>query len=164
MSDCPFCHPDPRRLVAESPLALTLRDAFPLTPGHTLIVPRRHFANLFDATGEEIAAIWQALGRAAADLGACPALPDQVFPAADARAGAGPAGGPPAATQLAGTPGRPGSAPTGFNVGVNVGRAAGQTVMHLHVHLIPRVPGDQPDPRGGIRRIFPERADYWSIR
>jgi len=155
MSDCPFCHPDPRRIVAESPLTLTLRDAFPLTPGHTLIVPRRHFANLFDATGEEIAAIWQALGRAAADLGARPAPPDQVFPAADA----GVAGAP--GVGLADVPG---SAPTGFNIGVNVGRAAGQTVMHLHVHLIPRVPGDQPDPRGGIRRIFPERADYWSIR
>jgi len=41
---------------------------------------------------------------------------------------------------------------------------AGQTVMHLHVHLIPRYAGDQPDPRGGIRLIFPERADYWSPR
>ena len=52
--------------------------------------------------------------------------------------------------------------PSGFNLGVNIGEAAGQTVMHLHVHLIPRYKGDQPDPRGGIRRIFPDLADYWS--
>jgi diadenosine tetraphosphate (Ap4A) HIT family hydrolase len=54
--------------------------------------------------------------------------------------------------------------PGRFNVGVNVGEAAGQTVMHLHVHLIPRYAGDQPDPRGGIRLIFRELADYWTPR
>jgi diadenosine tetraphosphate (Ap4A) HIT family hydrolase len=54
--------------------------------------------------------------------------------------------------------------PDGFNIGVNDGVAAGQTVMHLHWHLIPRYRGDQPDPRGRIRRIFPALADYWSPR
>jgi diadenosine tetraphosphate (Ap4A) HIT family hydrolase len=47
-----------------------------------------------------------------------------------------------------------------FNVGVNVGRAAGQTVRHAHVHLIPRYRGDVPDPRGGVRWVIPERARY----
>ena len=51
--------------------------------------------------------------------------------------------------------------PDGFNVGVNVGEAAGQTVAHAHIHLIPRFAGDVPDPRGGIRRIIPEFAEYW---
>lgn len=51
--------------------------------------------------------------------------------------------------------------PDGFNVGVNVGTAAGQTVGHAHIHLIPRFAGDVPDPRGGIRRIVPELAEYW---
>ena len=51
--------------------------------------------------------------------------------------------------------------PDGYNIGVNDGAAAGQTVMHLHVHLIPRYAGDSPDPRGGVRWIFPERARYW---
>jgi len=51
--------------------------------------------------------------------------------------------------------------PDGFNIGINDGRAAGQTVMHLHIHLIPRYAGDQADPRGGIRQIFPEKAAYW---
>ena len=127
--DCPFCHPDAQRVIAESPLTLTIRDAFPVTPGHTLICPRRHFADLFDATPAEMAEVWQALRHAEASLSA-------------------------------GTAGHP--RPNGYNVGVNVGSAAGQTLMHLHVHLIPRYAGDQPDPRGGIRRIFPERADYWS--
>lgn len=51
--------------------------------------------------------------------------------------------------------------PDGFNIGINEGTAAGQTVMHLHLHLIPRYHGDQPDPRGGIRWIFPDKARYW---
>ena len=126
---CPFCHPDPGHIVAQWPLTLTLRDAFPVSPGHTLICPRRHFADLFHATPAEMAEIWQALSQAAADLSA-------------------------------GTSGQP--KPDGYNVGVNVGAAAGQTIMHLHLHLIPRYVGDQSEPRGGIRRIIPERADYWS--
>lgn len=125
--DCPFCHVAAERVVAESALTLTIRDAFPVSPGHTLVIPKRHFAGLFEATADEIAEIWQALRLAADDLSAK-------------------------------------HHPDGFNVGVNVGAAAGQTVMHLHVHLIPRYSGHQPEPRGGIRRIFPELADYWSAR
>ena len=53
-------------------------------------------------------------------------------------------------------------APDGFNIGVNDGAAAGQTVDHAHVHIIPRFSGDVPDPRGGIRLVLPDRARYWS--
>ncbi len=53
-------------------------------------------------------------------------------------------------------------APDGYNIGINDGAAAGQTVMHLHVHLIPRYAGDADDPRGGVRWIFPRKADYWT--
>jgi diadenosine tetraphosphate (Ap4A) HIT family hydrolase len=52
----------------------------------------------------------------------------------------------------------------GVNLGVNSGLAAGQTVDHAHVHVIPRRVGDVPDPRGGVRRVIPHRADYWSQR
>ena len=52
--------------------------------------------------------------------------------------------------------------PDGFNIGINDGAAAGQTVMHLHIHLIPRYAGDQSDPRGGVRWIFPDKAPYWN--
>ena len=54
--------------------------------------------------------------------------------------------------------------PSGYNIGINEGSAAGQTVSHLHVHLIPRFPGDTDDPRGGVRWVIPNRADYWSKR
>ena len=51
--------------------------------------------------------------------------------------------------------------PDGYNIGINEGVAAGQTVMHLHIHLIPRYAGDSPDPRGGVRWIVPAQARYW---
>jgi diadenosine tetraphosphate (Ap4A) HIT family hydrolase len=54
--------------------------------------------------------------------------------------------------------------PDGYNIGINDGVAAGQTVMHLHVHLIPRYKGDIDDPRGGVRWLFPEKAAYWTSK
>lgn len=54
------------------------------------------------------------------------------------------------------------SRPDGYNIGFNDGVAAGQTVMHLHIHIIPRYAGDTSDPRGGIRWIFPDKAAYWN--
>ena len=121
---CPFCLPEPRRIVGANSLAIALRDGYPVSPGHTLVVPRRHMASASEATAEEFAAIWSLLMEARA------ALEHELEP-------------------------------DGFNVGINDGRAAGQTVMHLHVHLIPRFAGDSPDPRGGVRWVLPEKANYW---
>src|SRR6056297_620262 len=53
------------------------------------------------------------------------------------------------------------SQPDGYNVGFNAGEAAGQTVFHLHVHVIPRFRGDVEDPRGGVRWVIPGKAAYW---
>ena len=53
--------------------------------------------------------------------------------------------------------------PEGFNIGFNDRKAAGQSVPHLHIHIIPRYEGDVPDPRGGIRKIIPARADYQKV-
>jgi diadenosine tetraphosphate (Ap4A) HIT family hydrolase len=54
--------------------------------------------------------------------------------------------------------------PDGYNIGINSGPAAGQTVMHLHMHLIPRYKGDKADPRGGVRWVLPKKAAYWRKR
>ena len=121
---CPFCSPEPRRVVSEIALAIAMRDAFPVSPGHILVVPRRHIASAADATADELAAIWSLLSAARAGIDS------------DMH-------------------------PDGYNIGINDGRAAGQTVMHLHVHLIPRYAGDSPDPRGGLRWVLPAKAKYW---
>ncbi len=124
---CPFCTLPHERVLLSNPHALALRDAYPVSPGHTLLIPRRHIASLADLTPGEACAIWSLLAQARAQL-------DREF------------------------------SPAGYNVGINDGAPAGQTVMHLHVHLIPRYVGDRPDPRGGVRWIIPEKADYWSSR
>ncbi len=124
MSDCPFCSLEPRKIVAQNELSMTVRDTLPVSPGHTLILPKRHITSIFDATREEVAALWEALQQARTQL----------------------------LRELS---------PDGFNIGVNDGLAAGQTILHLHIHVIPRYKGDMPDPRGGIRWIFPDKAVYW---
>lgn len=50
--------------------------------------------------------------------------------------------------------------PDGFNIGINCGAAAGQTVWHAHIHVIPRYTGDVAEPRGGVRGVIPEKRDY----
>ena len=103
---------------------MAIADGFPVSPGHCLIIPRRHFASLFEATKDESAALWD--------------LVDNVREYLSNK-----------------------YHPDGFNVGSNDGAAAGQTVMHLHIHLIPRYLGDSDDPRGGVRWLKPEKAVYW---
>ena len=110
LQPCPFCALPPERIIEQTPLALAIRDGFPVSPGHTLIIPRRHVGSCFEITAEELTARLR---------------------------------------------------PDGFNIGVNDGAAAGQTVPHLHIHLIPRFRGDRPDPRGGVRWVLPEKAAYW---
>jgi diadenosine tetraphosphate (Ap4A) HIT family hydrolase len=105
-------------------LAAAFPDAFPLTPGHTLVVPRRHEPDDLALTGDEQAEIWQVVAAVRLAL-------DQQH------------------------------RPDGYNLGVNVGADAGQTVDHAHLHIIPRYAGDVPEPRGGIRWILPNRARYW---
>ena len=121
---CPFCDLPRESVVAESRHALAIRDRYPVSRGHTLVIPRAHAETLF-AQGAEIQAdIWRLVARVRSEL-------KSEFN------------------------------PDGFNVGLNDGQAAGQTVRHAHVHLIPRFDKDVADPRGGIRWIVPERAAYW---
>ena len=120
----PFCTFAAERIVLANELAVVIRDNFPVSPGHTLIIPRRHVVSFFDITGEERNAMLEVLDTAKLDL-------DAEFHS------------------------------DGYNVGINDGEAAGQTVPHLHLHLIPRYAGDSEDPRGGVRWIFPQKAKYW---
>ena len=122
---CPFCERIAAgEVTAANGLAVAFPDAFPLSPGHVLIVPRRHEADFFALTVDE--------QEAMLDL----ARSERV--------------------RLL-----HGSAPDGFNLGLNSGEAAGQTIDHAHLHLVPRFTGDTPDPRGGVRWVFPDRARYW---
>jgi diadenosine tetraphosphate (Ap4A) HIT family hydrolase len=122
---CPFCKRIPRGdLLACNQYAAALHDEYPLSPGHSLVIPRRHVSDYFALSSEELAALWALVSE----------LKVQI---AKERA------------------------PDGFNIGINVGAAAGQTVWHAHVHLIPRYTGDVDDPRGGIRWLFPKKAAYW---
>ena len=122
--ECPFCSLPERRILFTCGRALAVRDAFPVSPGHTLVIPCRHVKSIFELARDERDDLFQALSTARDDL-----ISDLQ--------------------------------PDGFNVGINDGLSAGQTVMHLHVHLIPRFEGDKADPRGGVRWIFPEKAKYW---
>jgi diadenosine tetraphosphate (Ap4A) HIT family hydrolase len=123
---CPLCRAlEQATAPAHNDLAVVLPDRYPVSPGHHLVVPRRHEADYFRLTDLEVQAMWALLSIAKHQL-------DQQF------------------------------APDGYNVGINVGEAAGQTIGHVHMHLIPRYAGDRPDPRGGVRWVLPERAAYWS--
>jgi len=121
---CPFCHVPAAEVVASNKHAVARRDRYPLTDGHTLVIPRRHVRSVFDLDPDEQLAVWDLVAAVRDELLLTPGV------------GA-------------------------VNVGINDGEAAGQTVPHAHVHVIPRRKGDVPDPRGGVRWILPERAPYW---
>jgi diadenosine tetraphosphate (Ap4A) HIT family hydrolase len=121
---CPFCQLSSERIIAQNEHAFVIRDAFPVSPGHTLIIPRQHIASFFETTAEEKTALLKLLNEAKAGI-------ESEYK------------------------------PASYNIGINDGAAAGQTVPHLHIHLIPRYEGDVEDPRGGVRWVVPEKARYW---
>lgn len=121
--DCVFCNLEPSKVRDHNDRAVTILDGFPVSPGHTLVIPLRHMETYFDASPEERAAFWELVEVTRERL-------DREFQ------------------------------PDGYNIGINVGRAAGQTVMHLHIHVIPRYTGDMEDPRGGVRHVIPEKGKY----
>ena len=99
-------------------------DAFPVSNGHSLVIPKKHVKSIFDLANEEQSSIWSLVKDARF------ILMEKLEP-------------------------------DGFNIGLNDGQAAGQTVMHAHIHVIPRWKHDVTDPRGGVRLVFPEKANYW---
>ena len=119
---CLFCH-NPRGVTRSNELAYAARDSYPVSPGHSLIIPIRHCASFFDLIPEEIDACMELLKVERKTL-------DDEF------------------------------SPDGYNVGVNVGAAAGQSIFHVHIHLIPRYAGDSTRPQGGVRQVLPSTAHY----
>jgi diadenosine tetraphosphate (Ap4A) HIT family hydrolase len=111
------------RVIAKNDLAFSVLDAFPVSTGHTLVIPHRHECDFLELTPEEVLAVFELL-RITRET-----LDERLRPSA-------------------------------YNLGVNAGQAAGQTVMHAHVHLIPRYSGDVRDPAGGIRNIIPGKGQY----
>ena len=121
---CLFCEIPADRIIASNDLAYAIHDGFPVTPLHTLIIPKRHVETYFDLTEAEILACNRLLSGCREEI----LKSDPVVEA--------------------------------FNIGMNAGEVAGQTIFHCHIHLIPRRKGDVENPRGGIRHLIPGKGYY----
>ena len=119
---CLFCT-DPRGVSTQHELAYSARDSYPASPGHTVVIPRRHVSSFFDLTPEEVAACMDLIKEEKKHI-------DEEFN------------------------------PDGYNIGVNVGPAAGQSIFHVHIHIIPRYKGDVENPQGGVRHVIPKKGHY----
>lgn len=120
---CPFCQPDQERVFYRGERVIGIWDAYPVSPGHALLIATRHVSDWFEATPAEQTELLATI--------------QTVKAAIEAR-----------------------HKPDGYNIGLNIGAAAGQTVLHLHLHVIPRYHGDVADPRGGVRYVIPAKANY----
>ena len=124
MKDCIFCNLEPSRIEDRNEFFVAIKDLYPVTEGHTLIIPSRHVESFFELSKDEEIAMLDMLSSQKKEL-----------------------------SQLDTTI-------TGFNVGINDGEDAGQTIMHCHIHLIPRRKGDMESPRGGVRGVIPDKQSY----
>lgn len=123
-SECVFCNLESgKELITETATAIAFLDSYPVNPGHTLIVPKRHVADYFELSIHEQRALWLVVNR-------CKTIIQKRYN------------------------------PDGFNVGINVSEAAGQSIFHVHIHLIPRYKGDVENPRGGVRGVIKEKQGY----
>ena len=121
---CLFCEIAEERVIASNELCYAIRDGYPVTELHTLVIPKRHVAGFFELHQPEINAIHRLLRKMKVGI-----LERD-------------------------------STVTSFNIGVNSGEEAGQTINHCHFHLIPRRKGDVDDPTGGVRGVIPEKQNY----
>ena len=127
MGDCVFCKLkeaiDKDRIIYEDSDWLAVLDNYPVSEGHTLLIPKRHCETFFDLSDVENQYFIATLNVVKGIL--------------DGRYN-----------------------PDGYNIGMNCGEAAGQTVMHCHIHIIPRYKGDCENPRGGVRGVIPSKQQY----
>ena len=124
MSDCIFCNKSKLDLIYSDDVFYVIRDSYPVTKDHTLIILNDHDKSYFDLQDLEIIKLNQIIKFQKNDL-----IEKDNFI-------------------------------TGFNIGINQGKDAVQTVMHLHIHLIPRRKGDTDNPRGGVRGVIQGKQDY----
>lgn len=124
MSDCIFCNIDQSRIIDSNDFFYVIRDIYPVTELHTLIIPHRHITSYFDLTQDEHMSLFTLLKSHKEQL-------LKTDPSI-----------------------------TGFNIGINDGEDAGQTIFHCHIHLIPRRKGDVANARGGVRGVIPEKQSY----
>ena len=123
-NQCLFCNKKKQKVIYSSELFFVVRDSYPVTKHHTLIIPHRHVSNFFDLYSDELIDLNQILKNQRKSL----LNLDKKISA--------------------------------FNVGVNAGVDAGQSIMHCHIHLIPRRKGDIKNPRGGVRGVIPSKQKY----
>jgi diadenosine tetraphosphate (Ap4A) HIT family hydrolase len=121
---CLFCNISQELVLAENSFAYAIKDEFPVTEGHTLVIPKNHVDEYFGLSIEELLGCDNLLKSVRRDL----LLADNSI--------------------------------KGFNIGMNSGAVAGQTIFHCHIHLIPRREGDVDDPRGGVRHLIPGKGHY----
>ncbi len=121
---CLFCNPKESGIAYENDLAYASYDTYPVSDQHCLIIPKRHVADYFELSNDEIIAcndLIKIIKKEILDN-------DQSVKA--------------------------------FNIGTNAGKLAGQSIMHCHVHLIPRREGDVDNPQGGVRSVIPKKQHY----
>ena len=127
MDKCIFCGIekaiDKKRIIYEDSTWLAILDGYPVSEGHTLLIPKRHCETYFDLNFIELESV-------GVTIGVIKRLLDTKYK------------------------------PDSYNIGINCGEAAGQTVMHCHIHIIPRYNGDCENPRGGVRGVIPEKQHY----
>ncbi len=123
--ECPFCNIKNYKdqIVCETELSISILDRYPVSEGHTLVIPKRHVKSYFDLTQDEVVDLWYMVNDVKEAF-------NYMYE------------------------------PDGYNIGINIGEAAGQTIPHCHIHVIPRYNGDIEDPRGGIRGCIPEKMKY----
>ena len=122
--NCLFCGDAYARKVDENELCFAIRDGYPVTKLHTLIIPKRHTADYFELYQPELNAMHALIKKQRHKLLSI----DPMI--------------------------------TGFNIGINAGKSAGQTIFHVHMHLIPRRDNDVANPHGGVRGVIPEKQAY----
>ncbi|MFC2175025.1 HIT family protein [archaeon] len=154
MGKCVFCDRESEKTIYANDAFHTKFDAFPVSPGHALVIPNRHVLTIAELTDDEWALLKPAILETTKIIESTDFsefyssfihTPDEKTAKFSGKM-----------LEHVGVS----KNPDGYNIGVNLGVAAGQTIEHLHLHIIPRYTGDTEAATGGIRQVVPELADY----